>query len=125
VTCRDVLEFATIEGARACGLEDRVGSLTPGKQADVVIVRADGVAMRPLNNAVGALVYNAHVGLVDTVLVAGRAVKRHGALLDDAGARARRLAEETRDHLLAEALKDPKVSDIALGGTWFPEMEPA
>jgi 5-methylthioadenosine/S-adenosylhomocysteine deaminase len=125
VTCRDVLEFATIEGARACGLEDRVGSLTPGKQADVVIVRADGVAMRPLNNAVGALVYNAHVGLVDTVLVAGRAVKRNGVLLDDAGARARRLAEETRDHLLDEALKDPKISDIALGGMWFPEMEPA
>ena len=125
VTCRDVLEFATIEGARACGMEDRVGSLTPGKQADVVIVRADGVAMRPLNNAVGALVYNAHVGLVDTVLVAGRAVKRHGELIDDAGARARRLAEETRDYLLGEALKDPRISDIALGGTWFPEMEPA
>jgi cytosine/adenosine deaminase-related metal-dependent hydrolase len=125
VSCRDVLEFATIEGARACGLEDRVGSLTPGKQADIVILRADNVAMRPLNNAVGALVYNAHIGLVDTVLVAGRAVKRDGALLDDAGARARRLAEATRDHLLDEALKDPKISDIALGGTWFPEMEPA
>jgi 5-methylthioadenosine/S-adenosylhomocysteine deaminase len=125
VSCRDVLEFATIEGARACGLEDRVGSLTPGKQADVVIVRADNVAMRPLNNAVGALVYNAHVGLVDTVLVAGRVVKRGGVLLDDAGARARRLAEETRDYLLAEALKDPRISDLALGGTWFPELEPA
>jgi hypothetical protein len=41
----------------------------------------------------------------------------------DAGARARRLAEETRDHLLDEALEDPRISDIALGGTWFPAME--
>src|SRR3984885_2333265 len=76
LTCRDVLEFATIEGARACGLDRRIGSITPGKRADVIVVRADSFGMTPLNNPVGAFVYNAHPGLVDTVLVDGEVVKR-------------------------------------------------
>ena len=89
LTCRDVLEFATIEGARACGLESRVGSLTPGKRADVIVVRADTLGMTPMNNPVGAFVYNAHPGLVDTILVDGALVKRGGTLVGvDAGARA-------------------------------------
>ena len=81
LTCRDVLEFATIEGARACGLDGKIGSLTPGKRADVIVVRADTFGMTPLNNPVGAFVYNAHPGLVDTILVDGKVVKRDGKLL--------------------------------------------
>ena len=86
VSCRDMIEFATIEGARACGLEDKIGSLTPGKQADVVVIRADTVGMFPVNNPVGSLVYNAHIGLVDTVVVAGRIIKSGGVLLGRPGA---------------------------------------
>jgi 5-methylthioadenosine/S-adenosylhomocysteine deaminase len=124
VTCRDMLEFATIEGARACGLDHRIGSLTPGKQADVVVIRADSVGMIPVNNPVASLIYNAHIGLIDTVVVAGRVVKAGGVLVGERAQRARRLAEHTREYLLAEALKDPRISDIALGGAWMPELEP-
>ena len=81
LSCRDVLEFATIEGARACGLDAKIGALTPGKRADIIIVRADSFGMTPLNNPIGAFVYNAHPGLVDTILVDGKVVKRDGKLL--------------------------------------------
>jgi 5-methylthioadenosine/S-adenosylhomocysteine deaminase len=120
LTCRDMIEFATIEGARACGLDDRTGSLTPGKQADVILVRADGIGMAPLNNAAGAIVYNAHPGLVDTVLVAGRVVKRHGALVDHDPAKLIAMATETRDHLVAAAADDTLIGDVRLGGDWIP-----
>lgn len=73
---RDVLEFATIEGARACGLEDRVGSITPGKQADLVMLRRDTLNLTPLNDPGGSVVQAAGPGNVDTVMVAGRIVKQ-------------------------------------------------
>jgi 5-methylthioadenosine/S-adenosylhomocysteine deaminase len=56
LTCRDVLEFATIEGARCANLADKVGTLTPGKQADLVLLQANGVSIWPLNNADDRLV---------------------------------------------------------------------
>jgi cytosine/adenosine deaminase-related metal-dependent hydrolase len=79
---REVLELATIGGARALGLADRIGSLTPGKQADLIVTRCDAIHMTPAHDAVGALVLNATAQDVDTVLVAGRPVKRSGALVD-------------------------------------------
>ncbi len=118
ITCRDVLEFATIEGARACGLDHKIGSLTPGKLADVIIVRADTFGMTPLNNPVGAFVYNAHPGLVDTILVSGKVVKRDGKLLGVDQARVRRLAIESRDDILRRA--DGR-NGAALGGGWIPK----
>jgi cytosine/adenosine deaminase-related metal-dependent hydrolase len=121
LTARDMLEFATIEGARACGLDDRIGSLTPGKDADVILIRTDTLGMSPLNNPVGALVYNAHPGLVDTILVAGRIVKRDGALTHLEPRRIRALAEETRDHVLEQAHDDDLIGDITLGGSWTPQ----
>jgi len=81
VDAREVLELATLGGARVLGLEDRLGSLTPGKRADLVLTRCDAINMVPVHDPVGALVLNATTHDVDTVLVAGRAVKRHGALV--------------------------------------------
>jgi cytosine/adenosine deaminase-related metal-dependent hydrolase len=118
LTCRDVLEFATIEGARACGLEHRVGSLTPGKRADVIVVRADTLGMTPMNNPVGAFVYNAHPGLVDTILVDGALVKRDGRLLDVDLARVRRLAIEARDGIIDRA---GGAAGARIGGEWIPD----
>ena len=72
LTCRQVLEFATIEGARVCGIEDRTGSLTPGKQADVVMIRCDDTNTYPVIDPVSTVVLQADTRNVDTVIVAGR-----------------------------------------------------
>jgi 5-methylthioadenosine/S-adenosylhomocysteine deaminase len=120
LSAREVLEFATIEGARACGLERVCGSLTPGKAADVIVLRADTLGMTPLNHPAGAVVMNGHPGLVETVLVAGKIVKRDGVLVGLDIDRVRRLAVETRDHLLDAARENPRLANIELGGAWIP-----
>ncbi|KUJ50116.1 amidohydrolase [Streptomyces albus subsp. albus] len=83
LTAADVLRAATLDGAAALGLADRIGSLRPGKQADLVLLRTDtvGTAGAVAYDPVGAVVAAAHPGHVDTVLVAGRPVKRDGRLL--------------------------------------------
>ncbi|MGW4034205.1 amidohydrolase family protein [Streptomyces sp. NPDC004838] len=80
---RRVLELATIEAAHAIGLGSTVGSLTPGKQADIIMINTDSPGMgRFLRVPPPPLVlYSAQPADVDTVLVAGRLVKRHGRLL--------------------------------------------
>lgn len=100
VTARQVLEFATTGGAEALGLADRIGSLTPGKQADVVVLRADRPGVAPVYDPVGAVVQSMDRGDVDTVLVAGRVLKRGGRLLRDTGELVER-AERVRDRLTA------------------------
>jgi 5-methylthioadenosine/S-adenosylhomocysteine deaminase len=77
----DVLEFATIDGARACGLEDKVGSLTPGKQADIVLLQTNAINTAPMVDPMGTIVVFADTSNVDTVLVAGNVVKRGGQLV--------------------------------------------
>jgi len=122
LSCKDMVEFATLQGAIACGLDDKVGSLTPGKEADVIMIKTDTLALTPMNNPWGAVVYAAHAGNVDTVLVKGRVVKRDGKLTDVDVDRVRRLALETRDYLLAEAPADPTIADAGTGGDWIPEQ---
>src|SRR5260370_1642570 len=56
LTARDVLEFATLQGARTDGLDAKIGTLTPGKEAEIVILRTDLPNTLPFNNAYGALV---------------------------------------------------------------------
>ncbi|NUR92618.1 MAG: amidohydrolase family protein [Nonomuraea sp.] len=77
----DVLRMATLEGARAVGLADEVGSLRPGKRADLVLLRTDTPVMAGTQDPVGAVVLNADTAAVDTVLVGGRVVKRDGRLV--------------------------------------------
>ncbi|MEV7323697.1 amidohydrolase family protein [Streptomyces sp. NPDC093970] len=110
---RDLLEFATVDGAHALGLAARTGSLTPGKDADVILLRADDITVFPVTDPVGTIVAAGHPGLVDTVLVAGRVVKRDGVLtgLDLRALRTRLL--ESRDRVAAAA-------GVPLDGTWRP-----
>ena len=77
----EVLACATIEGARANGLDAKVGSLTPGKQADVIMLRTDRLNVTPLNDPATAVVTGMDTGNVDTVVIAGRVMKRAGRLL--------------------------------------------
>ncbi|HEX7743894.1 MAG TPA: amidohydrolase family protein [Micromonosporaceae bacterium] len=102
LTARQMLEMATINGAHVAGVEDRTGSLTPGKQADVVILDATALNMAPIHDPVAAVTLSADVSNVESVLVAGEFRKRGGRLLADVG-RARELVENARDHLVAEA----------------------
>jgi len=80
-TARDALEWATINGADACGLAGATGSLRPGKEADIILIGGDSFALRPRHQPVGNLVFQASAHDVRTVLVAGRLMKRDGALL--------------------------------------------
>jgi cytosine/adenosine deaminase-related metal-dependent hydrolase len=100
LTHRDVLEFATIDGARACALDHKVGSITPGKQADLVLVRARTINTAPMVDPVASVVVYADTSNVDTVLVAGKARKRGGELLDVDLDKTLSELEASRDHIL-------------------------
>jgi cytosine/adenosine deaminase-related metal-dependent hydrolase len=94
---RDVLEFATVEGARANGLERKVGTLTPGKDADIILLRTDLLNVMPINNAVGAVVTSMGSQNVDTVLIAGKVMKRNGQLVGVDWDRITRLGNEAQE----------------------------
>jgi cytosine/adenosine deaminase-related metal-dependent hydrolase len=101
LTHRDVLEFATIDGARACALDDKVGSLTPGKQADIVLLKVNAINTAPMVDPIGTIVVFADTSNVDSVFVGGRAVKRNGELVGvDLGNVFQKL-DESRNHILS------------------------
>jgi 5-methylthioadenosine/S-adenosylhomocysteine deaminase len=81
VTCRQALEWATINGAKMLGLDDRIGSLAPEKQADVILLRSGDLNLFPMHDPIASTVMQGGVANVDTVLIAGRIVKRGGKLL--------------------------------------------
>jgi len=97
---RDVLGFATVEGARANGLLHKTGTLTPGKEADIIMLRGNQLNVAPLNDAIGAIVLGMDSSNVDSVFIAGRAVKRNGRLLGVNVERLERQAENARDALV-------------------------
>jgi cytosine/adenosine deaminase-related metal-dependent hydrolase len=103
LTVRDVVEFATIAGARANHLDRKVGTLTPGKDADIVMLRTDAINVMPLNNAFGAVVLAMDTSNVDTVFIAGKVVKQGGRLVGVDLNRIRRDAEQSRDYVAGKA----------------------
>ncbi len=98
LTARDMLTMATVNGAHVAGLEDRTGSLTPGKKADVVLLDGRALNLAPVIDPVSAVVLGADVSNVDTVIIDGVVHKRDGAMLADVD-RARLLVEASRDYL--------------------------
>ena len=100
ISVEAVLEAATVNGARAAGLERSIGTLTPGKQADIIMVRTNGVAVFPVTNAIGAIVQAVERSDVDTVMVAGEFRKRAGKLLGVDLAKLKADVNASRDYLL-------------------------
>jgi 5-methylthioadenosine/S-adenosylhomocysteine deaminase len=95
---RDMLTMATLDGAHVAGLEDRTGSLTPGKQADVVVIDGKAPGTAPVIDPVGTVVLAADVSNVDTVIVGGTIHKRGGKLTGDWDS-ARKKVEASSEYL--------------------------
>jgi 5-methylthioadenosine/S-adenosylhomocysteine deaminase len=103
LTTRDVLRYATMNGAKALRLDDKVGSLTPGKEADIIILDATRINVAPLNQVPGAVVSLMDRTNVETVIVAGKVRKWKGRLLDVDLPPLRRQLEASRDFLFNAA----------------------
>ena len=81
ITTREALSWVTVEGARMLNALDRIGTLAPGKQADLVMIRASDLNMQPVHDAVSSVVFQTALSNIDSVMVAGSWKKRHGQLL--------------------------------------------
>src|SRR6266404_5796573 len=103
LTTRDVLRFATINGAKHLRLDKKTGSLTPGKEADIIILDATSINVAPVNNIPGAVVSLMDRTNVETVIVAGKVRKWKGKLLDVDLDNLRRQLENSRDDIFAAA----------------------
>jgi cytosine/adenosine deaminase-related metal-dependent hydrolase len=99
ITARDVLRWATLDGARVAGVADWSGSITPGKKADLVIIDTKAVNVAPVIDAVGAVVCAADISNVKTVLVDGKVLKRDFRLAAELDG-PRRAVEASRDYLV-------------------------
>jgi cytosine/adenosine deaminase-related metal-dependent hydrolase len=116
-TALEALRWSTVNAAQAIGLGDRIGSLTPGKQADLIIVGGQGTSQHPIIDAAGTLIFQTTTTDVRSVLVAGRAVKRDGVMtaLDLPGllSRAETSAEDVLARVRAAA---PVLPSVPPGG---------
>lgn len=95
ISSYDVLRMATIEGAKAVGLEDKIGSLEEGKKADISLINMQGVHLRPLNDIISALVYCARGSDICTVIVDGKVILSEGSMKTVNEEKKIREAEET------------------------------
>ena len=103
LTTREVLRFATINGAKALRLDGKTGSLTPGKEADILILDATRINVVPLNQVPGAVVSLMDRTNVETVIVAGKVRKWKGQLLDVDLDQLRQQLEASRDYIFSKA----------------------
>ena len=103
LTTRDVLRYATINGAKALRLDNKVGTLTPGKEADIIVLDATALNVAPLNQVPGAVVSLMDRTNVETVIVAGKVRKWRGQLLDVDLRRLNQQIQASRDYLFSAA----------------------
>jgi cytosine/adenosine deaminase-related metal-dependent hydrolase len=102
VSTRSVLECATINGAICAGLAGKIGTLSPGKEADIVLIRTNEINLYPSNNAIGTVVAAADSRNVDTVIIGGRLRKFRGRLLGLDWEPFRRRVDESLTYLFAQ-----------------------
>lgn len=106
MSTRDVIRFATVDGARAAGLRRETGSIEPGMQADIIALRTDRPNIFPINDPIGAVVWGMDTSNVDLVFVAGHVLMRDGVLAADVE-RARALAVAARERISAPSGPGP------------------
>jgi hypothetical protein len=105
ITTHDVLDFATLQGARTNGLGDVTGSLTPGKKADLLVVQAEDLNNMPLNDPIGTLVLGSDARNITAVFVNGQPRKWDGQVLDVNLPELRAEVSASRDHVLNTPVK--------------------
>ncbi|NPE58126.1 amidohydrolase family protein [Dickeya dadantii] len=106
---QNLLKAATADGAACAGLQDRIGSLVPGKQADLILIRTDDINLYPAGNAFGTVVHAAERSNIDTVMIGGRVVKRDGKVLGVDSKRLREAIDESRHYLFAATGYQPDI----------------
>jgi len=109
VSARTVLECATLNGALCAGLAGKIGSLSPGKEADIVLIRTDEINLYPSNNAIGTVVAAADSRNVDTVIIGGRLRKFGGQIIGLEWENVRRMVDESRAWLFAQQGYKPDI----------------
>jgi 5-methylthioadenosine/S-adenosylhomocysteine deaminase len=106
---RDVLYCATVSGAHCAGLDDKIGSLAPGKEADLIMIRTDDINLYPSNNAIGTVVQAAERSNIDTVIIGGRVRKYHGRVVGLDMVSLKAMIGESRNHLFTAAGYRPDI----------------
>ncbi|WP_199639017.1 amidohydrolase family protein [Serratia sp. PAMC26656] len=106
---QNLLKAATADGAACAGLQDKIGSLAPGKQADLILIRTEDINLYPSGNAFGTVVHATERSNIDTVMIGGRVVKRAGKVLGVDSERLRAAIDESRQHLFAAAGYRPDI----------------
>ncbi len=109
LTPRDVLSFATIEGARCAALDAKSGTLSPGKDADIVVLRADKLDVWPRNNAYSTVASLMNPGHVEAVFIAGKVKKWGGVLVGVDTSRIMAMVEQSRDGVLQRGAFTPNL----------------
>ena len=103
VNVREVLECATVNGAGCAGLTAKCGTLSPGKEADIVMIRTDDINLYPSNNALGTVVAAADIKNVDTVIIGGVIRKSGGRMIGVNWPKLRAQIDESRNYLFQKA----------------------
>ena len=119
MTSRQCIEMATIAGAAGSGLLGKVGTLTPGKEADIVVLDARNINTWPMNNVPGTIVTMMNARHVRDVLIAGKVVFWKGKLIGWNVDALLRRAEQSRDRILARINGPAKVGAIPPGNNSF------
>ncbi len=116
LSAKDVVAMATIQGARCNGVESLTGSLTPGKAADIILLRTDRTNVMPLNNAYGAIVTGMDTSNVDTVMVAGKILMSRGKLTGVDLAALQKRITASRDFIIEKAGWPKSAVDSSMPG---------
>jgi 5-methylthioadenosine/S-adenosylhomocysteine deaminase len=119
LTSRQCIEMATIAGAAGSGLLSKVGTLTPGKEADIIVLEARNINTWPMNNVPGTIVTMMNPRHVRDVLIAGKVVFWKHALVGWNVDRLLTQAEQARDRILARINGPAKVGAIPKGNNSF------